>query len=62
MIAATVRHGYELRNRNRHANPNHKRNIGHRHHQGGSRQVPVTDTTHHGGIDQVQRHLGQFTQ
>ena len=61
MVTSTVCHGYQLGNRDRHADTNHKRNIGDRHHQRSCRQVPVTDSSDHGGIDQVQRHLGQLT-
>ncbi len=60
VIAAPVCHGNHLGNGNGHANTDYKGNIGSRHHQGRSSQVLITDRTHHGRINQVQRHLGQL--
>lgn len=60
-VAAAVRHGNHLGHRHRHANADDKRNIDGVHHQGSSRQVLVTDRADHGRIDEVQRHLRQFT-
>src|SRR5450432_146862 len=61
MVTTSVCHGNHLGDGNGHTNTNNKRNIGHCQNQGSGSQMSVTNTTHHGCVNQVQRHLGQFT-
>src|SRR5688572_29564981 len=61
LVMPAMRHRYHLRNGNGHTYTNHKRDIQGINNKSSGSKLLVADSAHHGGINNVQGHLCQFT-